>query len=434
MAPAGWAAEANPLPSSAAADQPWHDALLGGLGGLRPWLAGYGARLELSEISEILGNPVGGVRRGAIYEGLADLGFGIDLRPRFHWPGAVFARAYQIHGRGLTANNLANLNTASGIEASRTTRLHELWYEQYVGDRVRVRLGQQSAGQEFQISEAAQIFINGAFGWPTLASADLPSGGPGFPLGTPGVRLRVDPDPAVTLLAGAFNGDPAGPGVGDPQRRDASGTAFRLDDGVLAMVEMQYKPGKSDASGTYKIGAWVHTGRSYDQRFDSAGAPLASLASNGIARRYHSNFSVYATVDQPLSRGPERGLTVFARAMGAPGDRNLVDLYGDAGLVYTGPFGRSEDSVAGGFGYARISSAARGFDADMAGLTGQRYRVRSAEGVLEITYRMQLTPWWQLQPDFQYILNPGGGAPDPNKAGRRVRDAAVFGLRTTVTF
>ena len=36
----------------------------------------------------------------------------------------------QIHGRGLSTNNLINLNVASGIEATRATRLYELWYQQ----------------------------------------------------------------------------------------------------------------------------------------------------------------------------------------------------------------------------------------------------------------------------------------------------------------
>ena len=60
--------------------------------------------------------------------------------------------------------------------------------------------------------------------------------------------------------------------------------------------------------------------------------------------------------------------------------------------------------------------------------------MRWAEIVIEATYRLQLTPWWQLQPNFQYVINPSAGILDPNRPGRRLGDAAVFGLRTTVTF
>ena len=82
----------------------------------------------------------------------------------------------------------------------------------------------------------------------------------------------------------------------------------------------------------------------------------------------------------------------------------------------------------------RIGGLAAGFDADVARFTGQFYPIRSGEAVLEVTYKFQLAPWWQLQPDFQYVFNPGGGLPNPNAPARRLSDAAVFGLRTTITF
>ena len=140
--------------------------------------------------------------------------------------GEIFARAYQIHGRGLSGDNLGNLNLVSGIEATRTTRLGELWYEQHFDYR-RLRIGQQTIGTEFFSPERARLFVNATFGWPNLPSVDLPSGGPAYPLGTPAIRVRVDPKEGVTLFLGVFNGDPTGAGVGGSQLRDASGTAFR---------------------------------------------------------------------------------------------------------------------------------------------------------------------------------------------------------------
>src|SRR5437879_4564724 len=80
----------------------------------------------------------------------------VDLRPQFHWRGNFFVRAYQIRGRGLTPE-IANLNTISSIEAAATTRLFELWYEQHIGDWLRVRLGRQAADQEFLIANGAKL-------------------------------------------------------------------------------------------------------------------------------------------------------------------------------------------------------------------------------------------------------------------------------------
>jgi porin len=434
--PASSQSDAKPEDKNATDDLWTRETLLGDFGGLRPLLAQYGAKLEISEISEILGNVTGGLRRGVVYEGLTDLALSVDLKTYFGAPGTVFARAYQIHGRGLTLNNIGNIAPVSGIEATRTTRLFELWYEVPLSDAWQLRVGQQAAGTEFQISTTAQLFLNATFGWPNLPAADLPSGGPTYPLGTPGLRLKATPSEEVTLLLGLYNGDPAGPGTGDPQLRDASGTAFRINDGAFATAEAQYKPSAAGLDGTYRIGGWFHSERFPDQRRDTGGVSLADPASSGVPRQHRRNAGLYAIVDQPVLRNGDAdgGATAFIRVMGAPGDRNLVEFYVDGGLAYAGPFDRKDDKVGVAVGYTRIGSAARGLDADVARFTGQPFPVRSAEIVIEATYRLQLTPWWQLQPNFQYVINPGAGILAPNGSGRRLGDAAVFGLRTMVTF
>ena len=413
--------------------------LLGDLGGLRPRLQYYGLTIGVTETSEVLGNPTGGIRRGAIYEGVTDLNLGWDFRTYFGWRGVFFARAYQIHGRGLSANDLDNLNVASGIEADRTTRLFELWYEQHFGDWLRIRVGQQSAGQEFIVSTNAKLFVNSTFGWPTLPGIDLPSGGPNYPEATPGVRFRVDANDALTFFAGVFNGSPTGAAAGapDPQRLDLSGTAFRLDDGVFAIFETRYNPDNSPKNGTYRLGAWFNSEEFPDQRFASNGVSLASPLASGSPRLLANDYSVYAIIDQPIlppaDKSDNTGWNAFGRAMGAPGDRNLVDFYFDAGFDYKGPFGRVNDTFGVAYGYARISNSARLLDMDFAA-SGAFRPIRSAEGVVELTYQYTLSPWWQLQPDFQYITNLGGGIANPNAPGQKIGNAAILGLRTIIQF
>ena len=141
--------------------------------------------------------------------------------------------AWQIHGRGLSLNALGNnLHTVSSNEALRGTLLFELWYEQTLLDgRLAVRLGQLAADEEFMISQYATLFINHTFGFTTAAGADIPSGGPAYPLAAPGVRVRIRPSDAMAFLVGVFNGDPAGPGRASrnsatpPAPRSASATA-----------------------------------------------------------------------------------------------------------------------------------------------------------------------------------------------------------------
>jgi porin len=54
--------------------------------------------------------------------------------------------------------------------------------------------------------------------------------------------------------------------------------------------------------------------------------------------------------------------------------------------------------------------------------------------VIEATYQYRVASWWQLQADFQYVVRPSGGIPNPNSQGQRIGNDAVAGLRTVVAF
>ncbi|BCG03463.1 porin (plasmid) [Paraburkholderia sp. PGU19] len=425
--------------------------LFGDMGGLRPWLGQYGVSLALQETSEYLGNLTGGTRRGGAYDGLTQLAVGVDLEKAIGLTGGSFnVSALQIHGTSLTQRNLQTLQPASGIEADATTRLWELWYQQTLfGGKADVKIGQQSLDQEFMVSQNAVPFINATFGWPALPSVDMPAGGPAYPLASLGARVRVKPSDAWTVLAGVFDGNPAGSNTGDPQQQNAHGTNFNLHNGALFIGEVQYalnpppaNPADQTASsglpGTYKLGFWYNTQHFADQRFDNTGRSLADPASTGIPQSHTGNYSLYAVADQmvwrPSAESP-RSVNVFARVMGAPGDRNLIDLGVNAGVTLKAPFNGRDNDIAGlAVGYAKIGSHAQDLASDKAALTTPGYPSRSAETVIEATYQCQLTPWWILQADAQYFFRPSGGIPQPDNASSRIGNEFVVGVRTNITF
>jgi porin len=444
--PAAKADQAPPAPTGF-----WDRSnLFGDMGGLRPWLGNYGVTIGLQETSEYLNNLSGGIKRGGAYDGLTQLGIGIDTQKAFGLPGGSFnVSALQIHGTNLTQRDLATLQTATGIEADDTTRLWELWYQQSLpGGKVDIKVGQQSLDQEFMVSQYAGTFMNATFGWSVLPSVDMPAGGPAYPLSSLGVRVRVTPTDNWTVLAGVFDGNPAGNRVGDPQQLNAHGTNFNLHDGALFIGEVQYalNPAPSDPAapkpaglpGTYKLGFWYNTQQFADQGFDTTGLSLANPASNGVAQSHRGDYSFYAVADQMVWRpgaDSPQSVGVFARVMGAPGDRNLVDLGVNAGVTLKAPFkGRDNDVVGLAVGYAKIGSHAQDLASDTASLTTPGYPSRSAETIIEATYQYQVTPWWQLQADFQYVFSPGGGIPNPDNPSQRVGNEAVVGVRTNITF
>ncbi len=431
--------------------------LLGDLFGLRTALSRYGMSIAIQETSEVLGNVRGGAKRGVDYDGLTQAVLQLDTQRAFGFYGGLFnVSAFQIHGRNLSGDNLLSLQTASGIEADRSTRLWELWYDQKLleDDRLSIRVGQQSADQEFIVNPNGAYFVNTMFGWPVVPSYDLPGGGPAYPLSAPAIRLRYRPVNPIAILAGVFSGNPSPRDDGDPQRANRSGTSFPFNRGALVMVELQYSypalgglvyPGDAAPLGhTYKVGAWYNTRGFDDLRYGTDGLPLASSDSNGAPTRHKGNYSVYAVADQMVWRdgaNPNRSVSVFGRAMGTPQtNRNLVDYSFNGGVVYHNPIvNRPLDTVGLGFGYAHVSGRAAGFDRDaaayamVAGSTDYS-AIRSSETFIEATYQYQMRPWWQLQPDIQYVFHPGGGIANPLAPTQRIKDELILGLRTNVLF
>ena len=413
-------------------------------------LLDLGYNLQMNYTGEVLGNPTGGVKQGATNEGLFEMSVDGDLDRIAGLNGATFhINAYVIHGRGLSTFYIFNssISRVGSIEARPSVRLFEAWAEQqFFQGLAAVRIGQLSADTEFFISDFAALYINGTFGWPDITLPDLPSfGGPNYPLATPGVRLKVTPNDQIKLLAALFNGDPSGAGFsGLAEIKDPAGINFRIKDPPLLFAEAQFKYNQSSDSaglaGAIKLGAWHHFGLFNDQRFGINGLPLASPLSGGNALVHRGNTGLYGVIDQMIWRlpggGPKKGVGVFARAMAAPSDRNLIDLYADAGVNFIGLWDlRPDDTFGVAASYSRISPDASGRDADAAFFRSTPLPVRDDQVTFELTYQAQIVPGFLVQPDFQYIFHPAGGALNPlNPASGRIPDAAVVGIRTTIKF
>lgn len=430
--------------------------LLGDAGGLRTWLGKYGITFSLYEESEVFGNATGGIRRGAAYDGVTTPTVQLDTSKAFGWAGGLFnVSAFQIHGDDLSTENLLVLQSVSGLEAMRSTRLWELWYQQsFNNGAFDIKVGQQSLDQEFITSANSLLFFNTMMGWPLVPSEDLYAGGPAYPLSSLGARIHGQIAPNVTGLLGVFDDNPPGGSFNDDSQTlgpEAGGVKFNLNTGALVIGELQYALNQPSAGqvvkadnkglpGTYKIGFWYDTAPFPDQQYDTNGISLASPASNGVPAQDFGNFSIYGIFDQVVYQpdpSAARAVSIFARVMGAPGDRNLVSFSANGGATLKAPFeGRDGDIVGLGFGYGQISYGTRAYDEAAAYYAplGALSPIRSSETFVETFYQIQLAPWWQLQPDFQYIFNPGGGIVNPLQPTQLVHDEAVFGVRTTISF
>lgn len=398
------------------------DHLLGDLGGVRTRWVDRGIHFQSGYLGEVMGNLSGGLQRGAVYEGLFLAAVTLDMEKlTAAWHGG-FLRASLLypHGQSASGELLGDVQTASNIDAYDSFALYEWWFEQnFWQDRVSLRLGQQSADEEFTTTASGGLFLNSSFGWPAFISGSTRNTGPAFYRAALGARLWVEPVENFYLQAGVYDGDTFDDRGGSP-KKNRHGTNIRLSSkqGAFAIAEAGLRLNQAKKAralpGTFKIGAWLHTAE-----FDDVIHP---------SRTHRRNFGAYAAIEQNLWRearneeGFDQGLAAFFRAGFSPEDRNPFTYTFDTGFNYTGLLpGRDEDTFGVGVAMVRMSDDLRRAERRSGAAVISDYEI-----VLEATYEFILTSWWNVQPDFQWIHHPGGS--------RAIDDAFALGLRTRITF
>ena len=362
----------------------------------------------LSYSGEGFANLSGGSKQGAIYEGLLKVGVQGDLDKLAGWQGGNFlVNGLYPHGPSLTDNYVHDFNRLSNIDAYDSVRLYEAWVQQELAEgKVSLRLGQILVDTEFFVSDGGALFFNATFG--ALPVVGLNFNAPIYPTAAPGIRVRWTATTALSMQAGLFDGD-----AGNPALENKHGVSWHLngDAGGLAITEVAYKLNSEKENkglrGVYKLGAFFHRSQRNDASPNAPG---------------HANAGGYLVADQQLWRKPnteDQGLSGFLRIGAAPEDRNTVPVCFNAGFNFQGLLaGRGKDTAGLGFSYTRVSGNLSEGNGDPLGA--------DHEAIFEATYNVALNDWCNVQPDFQYIFNPGASQKAPN--------AVVAGLRCSLTF
>jgi porin len=409
------------------------DEFTGDWDGIRFTLTFHGVEIFGSYTMEVWENTGGGLKQGAVYTGLLGFGANVDLEKLIGWKGAIIHNNwFWLSGRDASEDLVGNFLTISNIAGFNTLRMDELWFQQnLLDDRISIRFGQIRADAEFVISEASALFLNATLGFPAFMYTNLPDGGPVYPMGTLGIRLALMPVKEFTFQTAIFEGNKF------PQNVNRHGFRYSLNQefGYFWINEAQLgwfqNEDSSGLPGTFKVGAWVHTAKFAN--------PFGGELLNG-------SYGFYFIVDQILYRqrgemvtatsGKDdkmvsnkkdaakksgKGLNWFGRVGFEPQDQNFIGFYFDTGLTYKGLIpSRDNDTIGIAFDYAQLSRGAQQADI-VSGSVGV-----GAEMVLEVTYQAQITKWLSMQPDLQFVINPGGN--------QDLKNALVIGLRTAITF
>jgi porin len=346
-------------------------------------------------------NLDGGIERGGAYLDSLDITLSWDGEQALGVRGLSAQSLVLWNNGGSISGKVGDSFFLSNIETVEALRVLEAWVQYAPSDPERsLRFGLYDLNTEFDTTDTAAVFLNSTFGIGVDVAQSGVAGPSIFPLTSLGLRGQWRFDEGWRAQAVLLDGVP-----GDPERPERTAVKLSSDDGLLGVMELE----RNEGGRRWVIGHWR-----YSARFDE----LAATLPDGSPRRSCGNAGVYAFVETPLT-GPlaaRREASAVLRVGRADPRFNGFRDTVQAAIVWQGGLLRREGEV---IGFA-LAHARNGDQALAAGLAAGEPLLRD-ETVLELTWKFPIAARLTLQPDLQYIINPG------SIPGRD--DALAVGLR-----
>jgi porin len=380
--PAAESCAAEPVPIAQSTPQAADGKLTGGWGGLRNKLAAQGATFEAYYTGDIVTNIGGGIANRTTYIGIVSIGLNLDLEKLLGQTGWSFrTSAIAIHGQGPSAIT-GDFQWTSNIEADATSRLYDAWLQKsFSGGNTSVLFGLYDWNSENNITDSSLVFLNNSFG----VGAELSQ----FPVNG-GVMVSTYPTAALgarflTQNAGVYlNASVLGGLSGNYQNPNGNTFNLKAEDGLFLATEVGYKTPDDIARGRpgkYAFGSWMFTKR------------IPTIDKTGT----DANYGFYFLGEQALSTR----LSLFAR-FGTASGVNQVHSNLAAGVTLKG--------IHSSFGTDQL-----GFGVTTAWNSNEYMAAQEAAGnpselsetAVELLYRFEMLPGVAVQPDLQYVFNPG---------------------------
>lgn len=374
-----------------------------------------GITIEYIYTGETFTKARGGITPGrpTNYRSNFDLVGTVDTAKMGWWEsGRFLVYGQNLSGRPLSQTEVGDVQLFSNLDStiSDTERPHfttvaEYWYEHLLfDDLVRIKIGKQDANADFAFTDLGGDFVHSSFGVPPMIPL------PTFPSQALGVASFLKLTDELVFGFGAFDGTlPSGP----------QGLRWGFDtlghNGSVTLYQLEWKPTFGELQrfpSTVRVGMWHHSDKEV----------WSELTAGQNPRTFNQNYGVFHSFDQLLWKESEaadddQGLGMFGQFGWAPGNRNTLQEYYGGGFVYKGFVpGRDDDLIGVGFANVLFGS---GFRAQSA---AQGDNVGTHETAVETFYKCQLSPYFSVQPDVQFIANPSG----------LYRDALVPGMRFEV--
>lgn len=365
--------------------------------GSRPILESHGVTVNSSFLYGPTMKTSGGAsgeRNGKGY-GLFNLGVTVDTEKAGLWKGGTFFALYQKKtGYGISGadNAMGDYMGFDGWDFRQMNQISEYWYQQKLFDgKLRLKFGKQDANTDFGYLNSGWDFQNSGFS--VIPTTPMPT----YPDPSFGFMAEININEKVSIRDGIYSR------YGNPYN----------------ITELEYKPMIKDLPGRYMLGAW--------ELSDSNGMGVATgLDDEGgtIYNNFNRNYGFYFNFEQMVYKENKQdendmqGLVVFGQFGMSPSNKNDMSQYIGGGLHYKGLLPKRDKDIAGiAVGNARFAPRLNELSPDNDGRVG-------SEAVVEAFYRFQVSPWFYLQPDVQFIMNPSG----------LYDNSVAIGLRSVITF
>ena len=422
----------------------WWDSgeLTADWGGLRNTLYDDGVSIFANYTNNIAGNPVGGKSAGFTYCDNITFGLDLDLEKIIGWKGGhLTVSGLNRDGSNLSQKNIGNQFTVQQVFGGSAVMFYALYLDQKLwDDRISIKIGRFATGDDFASSPIYWLYMNnGIDGNPQALPVNTQFSA--YPWAVWAARVRVEPTPEFNGMIGVYQ---VSNRIFDRSYHGLD-WSMRSNDSILLISQIGWTPQffkrpvpaetKPAPAGEAKSIVATKSAKEVTPPSDLKGLPGHywvgaywspwEFPQFGTTATATNSYGFYWHADQMIFQeapGSDQGLSLWSAFVLSP-QQNIAKLpfQVNGGLIYRGLMPNRDDDYAcfavvyGKFSrnYARTVAAA-----------GEGYP--DYELVFEWNYKIQLTKFAFVQPDLQWVINPGGT--------NRIPNALVLGAQMGVVF
>ncbi len=376
---------------------PWKsNTMSGDFFGIRPSLQDAGLTVQGTATLDFVNVLSGSQVNGFTILSLIDINLTVDAEKLLGLKGATFFVDFQTANQTRSPAEL--IPDYWGFDVINSyksyTALAQYWYQQQIiGDRLQFKFGKIDANVDFAVPCTGLNFVNSAAYFPSTLVQDMPT----YPRQAGGLEILAKPFENFEARFGFFDGtsnyaNPTTGDIGSNTGTHGLSTFLWENPGSYFLIAEAGPDWKiSEHRGKFRVGWFEQTGNTDTTGVNGPGVGTGPEGAYAYANQHFFD---------PDADGSILGLEVFGQFSWSDPTRNPAQWGMMLGSQWQGVIeSRPRDTVGFLWAYTQFSS-----NENLSLSPG------SSETILEAFYDVQITPWFSVQPDIQYISQPSSDA------------------------